>query len=113
RDYARYGTVTGDGLVAYAPLDRVSGPSFELSGRTPTFQRFNAEASVGSGRVAIFDEGSDGTARSASVSVDARPHEAVRLGFATTYRRIVRERDGSEFARTILPRLRVEVQPTR
>ena len=32
---------------------------------------------------------------------------------STTYSRITRDRDGSEFARTIIPRIKLEVQPNR
>jgi hypothetical protein len=113
QSYAGYRVGAGDELLAYTPLDGVSGPSFELSGRTPVYQQFNASAAVGAGRVAIFDEGGAGDARAATASLQARPHQTVRLAVSTTYRRIDRVSDGSEFARTVLPRLRLEYQPTR
>jgi hypothetical protein len=113
QNYAHYRAVSAGGLRAYTPLDGVSGPSFELNARTPVFQRFNASASVGAGRVTIFDEGAAGDSRTATAAIAARPHQAVRVGFSTTYRRIERQRDGSEFARTLLPRLRLEYQPNR
>jgi hypothetical protein len=37
----------------------------------------------------------------------------VRSSFELTYSRITRERDGSEFARTIIPHVKIEYQPTR
>ncbi|HEX6307649.1 MAG TPA: DUF5916 domain-containing protein [Longimicrobiales bacterium] len=98
---------------SYVPLDDVSGPNYELSITTPTFRRFDADASIGAGRVAIFPEGSAGDARSFSAAVAFRPGETVRLNLSTSYQRLLRERDGSEFARTVLPRLRAEFQPTR
>jgi hypothetical protein len=111
--FAEYEAVTSAGPRAYSPLDGVSGPSFEISASTPTFRRFDASAGAGAGRVTIFAEGSAGDSRSARASLALRPATSVRLNFSTTYQRILRERDGSEFARTVLPRLRAEFQPTR
>jgi hypothetical protein len=107
--------VTGEPAAPrpYTPLDGVSGPSFELSGSTPTFRRFDASASAGGGRVTIFSEGSAGNARSARASLALRPSSSVRMELSTTYQHIRRDRDGSEFARTLLPRARVEFQPVR
>jgi hypothetical protein len=113
QNYSRLEIVTPDGTQHYTPLDRVSGPSLELSATTPVFQTFNASATLRGGRAAIFAEGSDGDVRAASASLSARPTRAARLAFSTTYQRIERVRDGSEFARTILPRLRAEYQPSR
>ncbi|MEX1183559.1 MAG: DUF5916 domain-containing protein [Gemmatimonadota bacterium] len=112
-DYALLETVTSSGPQPYVPLDRVSGPTIELSGSTPIYQRFDASASVGGGRVAIFAEGGEGSARSVSASVALRPNPSVRLALGTSYERIDRVLDGTEFARTLLPRLRAEFQPTR
>lgn len=111
--FALYESETPAGPRSYAPLDGVSGPTFELSGSTPTFRRIDANASVGFGRVTIFAEGSAGDARSASASVSLRPTAQVRIDLSTSYEHIRRERDGSEFARTLLPRARVEFQPMR
>lgn len=112
-DYAHLETFTATGPQAYTPLERVSGPTFEISGNTPTFRRFDARASVGFGRVTIFPEGSAGDARSVSAELAIRPGEAIRINLSTTYQRLLRERDGSEFARTLLPRARIEYQPVR
>ena len=113
QNYTRFETVTPVGIRPYAPLDRVSGPSLELSASSPVFQQFDGRASVGGGRVAIFAEGGGGNARAVSGSLAVRPSQSVRLGFSTTWQRIDRAVDGSEFARTVLPRLRAELQPTR
>ncbi|MBR9989725.1 MAG: carbohydrate binding family 9 domain-containing protein [Gemmatimonadetes bacterium] len=111
--YTSYQTGSPAAPLAYTPLDDVSGPSFELSGSTPTFRRFDASASAGAGRVTIFAEGSAGDSRAARAAVALRPTSAVRVELSTSYLHIRRERDGSEFARTLLPRARVEFQPTR
>ncbi len=112
-DYARYELVTDDALTPYAPLADVSGPGFSLSASTPTFRTFDASVSMRSGRIAIFDEGSEGSSTSVSADLSLRPNESVRLTFSNTYQHIDRERDGSRFARAIIPRLQAEFQPTR
>jgi hypothetical protein len=111
--YRAYTVTLPAGPQPYAPLERVSGPTVEVSVRTPTYQAFDASASAGTGRVAIFGEGSEGTQQSVGASISLRPTASVRLGIGTAYQRIEREVDGSEYARTILPRLRAEFQPTR
>ena len=113
QSFATYESESSAGPRPYTPLDGVSGPSFQLSGSTPSFRRFDARASAGFGRVTIFSEGSAGDARTASASLALRPASSVRINLSTSYQHIRRERDGSEFARTLLPRARVEFQPTR
>jgi hypothetical protein len=113
QNYTRFETVTATGARAYTALDGVSGPTFELSATTPVFQRFNASSTLRAGRVAIFAEGSEGDLRGLNASLSARPTRSVRLAFSTTLQVIERALDGSEFARTILPRVRAEFQPTR
>lgn len=112
-EYAHFETETDGVREPYRPLDQVSGPVFELGGNTPAYQRFDANANIARGRVPIFAEGSEGTASGLRGELSLRPNGSVRLSFSTTYERITRERDGSEFARTILPRLKAELQPTR
>jgi hypothetical protein len=112
-NFASYTTLTETGPRTYVPLERVGGPAAELTATTPTFQRFNARLSAGAGRVPIFAEGSAGHHRSVGASLTLRPGPSVRLNLSTTYQRIDRALDGSEFARTVLPRLRAEFQPTR
>ncbi len=102
-----------DGTEAYRPLDEVSGPAFGVSLRTPVFQRFDARVSAGTGREAIFAEGSEGRVVELGGEVALRPNPSLRLALSTNYQRIVRERDDSEFARTILPYVKAEYQPTR
>lgn len=115
-DPAQYGsheTLTPGGPMPYVPLGRVSGPMVELGVTTPVFQLVNASVSAEAGTVPIFAEGSEGRIRAASGSLALRPDASTRLSLTTTYQRIDRALDGSEFARTILPRIRAEFQPTR
>ncbi|HEX7120577.1 MAG TPA: DUF5916 domain-containing protein [Longimicrobiales bacterium] len=106
-------TTRGDTIVPYAPLDDVSGVGFELRASTPAFPTFDAEIGLGHGRVAIFDEGSEGNGTELSAEVALRLDESVRLSLSNTFQHITRVRDGSRFARTIIPRARIEVQPSR
>jgi len=112
-DYSGYETQTTSGLAPYTPLDRVSGPGLGFEISTPTFRRFDASVSVSRGRTAIFPEGSEGTEFGVGGSLALRPAPWARIAASAQVERITRERDGSEFARTLIPRLKVEIQPTR
>jgi hypothetical protein len=106
--------LTPGGPVPFAVPDGLSnlfGTSISLT--TPTFKRFNASVDARSNAVAIFAEASEGQESRVSGSVAVRPTESVRLDASTTFSRISRASDGSEFARTIIPRLKLEYQPTR
>lgn len=112
-DYAGLTTGDEDHRIAYRPLERVSGPTLELSANTPAFRRLNASGSIQRSRTAIFAEGSEGDVASANATLSLRPHESVRLSLSHDYQRITRTRDGSAYARTMIPRVRMEIQPTR
>lgn len=99
--------------ITYSPRDEVDGFSGSLQVRTPTFQFGNGSVFFGRGTTAIFAEGSEGTSTTASAVATLRPSDAFRLELRTTLRRIVRELDGSEFSRSLIPRVQFEYQPTR
>lgn len=92
-------------------LSNLWGDSISVS--TPVFSKFHA--SLGAARFAtpIFLEGSEGDATRLTVSLNVRPTANIRIEALGVALRIDRDRDGSEFARTIIPRLKVEYQPTR
>lgn len=112
-DYADLTTDDAGTPVAYAPLDEVSGPAIELGVETPTFQGFEAGLDMEVGRVAIFPEGSEGTVRSIGLDLTLRPTRSIRMFLTGAYEQLLRSRDDSEFARTIIPRILVEFQPSR
>jgi hypothetical protein len=112
-DYERYTTNNGGIQAPYAALDGVAGSSFSFRGNTPTYQRFDASASFSRGTSGIFQEGSKGTGTNASVQLSLRPSASMRISAGTQYRRIDRSRNGAEFARSIIPRLQAEYQPSR
>jgi hypothetical protein len=113
-DYSAYEVLTPGGPIPFAVPDALSnlfGTSVSLT--TPTFKRFNASVETRSNAVAIFAEASEGQESRVSGSVAVRPTESIRLDGSTTFSRITRAGDGSEFARTIIPRIKIEYQPTR
>ena len=112
-DYAAYEVAGTDGIQPYTPLDRVSGGRITASVRTPTFQTADGRIALNRRRTAIFQEGSAGNESGIDLSLNMRPSESLRFSASTSMRRLTRERDGSEFARTIIPRIRAEYQPTR
>ncbi len=113
-DYAGYQVDQGGTLVPYSPLAGVrDGFSFSTGITTPTFRAVNATAQVTRSRGAIFQEASRGYETRLTASLALRPTGSIRLSASNTYSRITRDRDGSEFARTIIPRVKLEYQPNR
>jgi hypothetical protein len=114
-DYAGY-EVTTDG-VDRAPFDAQSGvfdsKTASLTVTTPTWQQWNASLGYAGGETAIYQEASEGRSQRWTGSVSLRPNSSIRANASLTYQRITRAVDGVEFARTILPRLKVEYQPSR
>ena len=53
------------------------------------------------------------TRTSLGAEVDLRPTRWLRVSSSLAWERIERQRDGSEFARTLIPRVKAEVQPSR
>jgi hypothetical protein len=113
-DYANYQVDNGGGLSPYQPLEGVDD-GFVVGGSvtTPTYRSINANAEISRARGAIFAEGSRGYETRLSSSVALRPTASIRVTGSATYSHITRDRDGSEFARTIIPRLKLELQPNR
>jgi len=109
-DYAGY-TTGGMSFVPRAEVANAFRASVNIS--TPTFRTFNATVNLARGEVAIFPEASEGNETRLTGSIALRPTASIRSQLALTYSKITRERDGSEFARTLIPRVRVEYQPTR
>ncbi len=97
----------------YIPIDRVGGFTPEITVKTPVYRTFDAQVDVSRGPVAIFAEGSAGHQTAVSATVNGRPTRSLRLQATLTASRIVRDRDGTEFALTVIPRVKVEYQATR
>jgi hypothetical protein len=112
-NYAAFEVATADGTRAYAPLDRVTGAKVQASVSTPTYQAVDGRVAANWRRTTIFHEGSTGEEAGFDLSLNLRPSESLRFTASTSMRRLVRDRDGTEFARTIIPRVRIEYQPHR
>lgn len=110
-DYSGYRV--GAAGPTYLPLDEVSGPDAELTVRTPAYRYLRASATAGYGRAPIFPEGAEGSVTSASGDIALRPTGSIRVDLSVAYQRLDRVRDDSRFARTVIPRARIELQPTR
>jgi hypothetical protein len=96
-----------------AVADGVANWSGTCTLTTPVFQRFNTSVSVSYGGTAIFAEAADGSQFRTTASLTLRPTQSVRVEGSLVATRITRERDGSEFAQSTIPRLKVEYQPRR
>ncbi|HEU4761848.1 MAG TPA: DUF5916 domain-containing protein [Gemmatimonadales bacterium] len=112
-DYAGYelGGASTEPFTPRPELNNAFGTSLKVS--TPTWQWGDAEAQVQHDETAIFPEAAAGRELRLSGELSLRPQRSVRSSFELTYSRITRERDGSEFARTIIPHVKIEYQPTR
>ncbi len=109
--YAGYsiGSPTGPG---YLPAEDFSGFTWQAKVTTPTWRKLGALVSYQRGRAAIFQEGTTGTGWILTGQLEVRPVTTVRIAATGTVFRLSRL-DGSEFARSTIPRLKVEYQPTR
>lgn len=112
--YAGYAVDAPGGPAPFRPASGVfDAPSMNVNVTTPTWRTWEGSVRVSTGETAIFPEAARGVAHSATAEVTLRPTPAVRVFGTLRAQRLNRERDGSEFARTIIPRLKVEVQPNR
>ena len=112
--YQYYTVDRGGGIEPYDAPDEISGlidALLELD--TPLYQTFNAIVRVSRTEVPIFAEGSEGTEMRGSVNLSLRPTTSFRVNWTGVLSRITRQRDGSEFARVFIPRLKLEYQLTR
>ena len=103
------GSAAGPG---YRPDDEFSGFLWQTRVTTPTWQQLGAVLTYQRGRVGIFEEGATGTGWFVNGTVNLRPASTVRISATGTLFRLDRL-DGSEFARSTIPRLKVEYQPNR
>jgi hypothetical protein len=97
---------------AYRPSDDFSGFIWLGKVTTPTWRQLGAEVSYRRGRAAIFQEGTTGKGWELTGGVNLRPTSTVRVAMSGTVFRLNRL-DGGEFARSTIPRLKLEYQPNR
>ncbi len=112
--YARYSVRSGAAYVPYRPSAWQSGLSdLRLTVSTPVLQRVNGSVTVQRTRAPIFAEGSRGNDLRLSGTLTLRPTAASRVEGTLASSHITRARDGSQFAQTIIPRVKVEYQLSR
>jgi hypothetical protein len=115
RQYQGLAIVGPDRLQPYVP------PDDQLSGllrvnatvTTPTYRKFNATMNVARNQVPIFAEGSEGKELRATGTLTLRPTVSMRGEASLQLSKIDRAFDDSEYARAVIPRFKVEYQPTR
>ncbi|HEX6645420.1 MAG TPA: DUF5916 domain-containing protein [Gemmatimonadales bacterium] len=112
-DFPGYMVDAEGGTVPFVPADEVSSLSGSITVETPTFQSFSADLTVGFGAAPIFAEAADGHGFQIGASLILRPAASLRAEAGTQLIRIFRDRDDSEFARAIIPRVKIEFQPRR
>jgi hypothetical protein len=100
------------GGPAYRPSDDFSGFVWQTKVTTPTWRKVDVELSYRRGRAAIFEEGATGKGWLFEGEVELRPAATVRIAATGAVLRLLRL-DGSEFARSTIPRLKLEYQPNR
>lgn len=80
---------------------------------SPTYRSFGFGIETGYGGSPIFPEASHGRETAIALTAKFRPTDTVRVEATGAVSRLTRVRDGSEFARTIIPRIKMEYQPRR
>jgi hypothetical protein len=106
-------SVDGAPAPGYVPVDLDGGWLFFVGGTTPAYKTFDADAQLTWGAVPLFAEGSAGRQTSLATVVNVRGGGSIRVAGQLTLTRLTRQRDGSEFARVAIPRLKLEYQPRR
>jgi hypothetical protein len=114
RDYRGYEVQGPSGLAPFTVPEGLSGLfGTGVTVSTPTYKTFNASVQAQRQAVPIFPEASEGRETLVAGTLGARPTESIRIDGSLTYSRITRLQGGNEFAQTVLPRLKMEYQPTR
>jgi hypothetical protein len=98
-------------FVMPAILDGVYNGTVSVS--TPIYQTFGGRVDFGYGKSPIFPEASEGTETVINLTAKVRPTDTIRIEASTAFSTLIRTRDDSEFARTTIPRLKIEYQPHR
>jgi hypothetical protein len=116
-DPANYTSYTVAGPSGTMPFDLAEGVFGQVSGNatinTPQFRRFDASVTTSFGQTPIFPEAAQGTVTAVRGTLNLRPTSSIRLSSTFTWTKLARTADKSEFALTMIPRVRLEVQPNR
>ena len=113
--YAGYQVLRNDGTIdsfqVPGMLSNLFGASVSVS--TPTFRTFSGRIEAGYAESPLYPEAAAGRETAFSLTASLRPTDSVRVEATAVFSQLVRVRNGSEFARTVIPRLKMEYQPRR
>ncbi|MCC7416432.1 MAG: carbohydrate binding family 9 domain-containing protein [Acidobacteria bacterium] len=113
-DYQDYEIQRQGVLEPFLPPASLEGLfAASVSVDTPAFQMFTGSVDLARGEVPIFAEASAGRETRLSTALAFRPASSMRAEVSATVSRIARQRDGSPYASTTIPRLKIEYQPQR
>lgn len=114
-EYEGYAVLEADGtLAAFTMVDRADNLfNGTLTVETPTLRLLKVESELTVGELPIFPEAAEGRDVRWTATMNVRPTTSVRVETIFTVSRITRQLDGTEFARTVIPRLKLEYQPRR
>jgi hypothetical protein len=109
-DYLLVETAPGVPFVPRSGVDNLWSGRFSFT--TPTYQLFNATVNYEIGEAPLYAEASEGTGRSWSTTANFRPSKVLRFEGRVAYAQLDRASDGSEYAHSVIPRFKVEYQPS-
>ena len=109
--YPKYGAPDPTPWVAASRQSGLLDARVQVS--TPVLQRVNASLQLQRTEAPIFAEGSRGTDVRLTGSLQLRPSSAARVEATLAHSLISRDRDGSQFAKTVIPRVKLEYQLSR
>lgn len=114
QSFANYSVLGPGGLRPLgtpAPVDNAWSTFLRVD--LPTWRLVDGHLQAQFGDVPIFQEGARGGRTLVGLVLNVRPTKSLRVGGSLAYADLRRARDDSEFARVILPRLKLEYQPRR
>lgn len=113
--YKGYTVQHADGSVEkYAQPEGLNNGFSKMFGiTTPVTRVVNATLKFQHGGAAIYPEAAAAVETNVTAGLSLRPTDTFRIEATITLDRITRARNDSELARTIIPRLKIEVQPRR
>ena len=111
--FTGYTVLRGDVQTTFVLPGEVSNWGGTYSVTTPVFEKLNGKVEFKRSGTALFAEAGDGAETRVTATLGVRPTAAVRIEGSLVRSLITRDRDGSEYARSVIPRLKLEFQPQR
>jgi hypothetical protein len=106
--------ITVGGTQPYLPAPRLDNLfNGTVTVNLPSRRTLDASFGYTGGEVAVFAEGSEGRSQRFDATLGWRPTPGIRVEGLAALSRLTRAHDGSEVSRTLIPRLKLEVQPRR